>query len=89
MKSAITATYISPEVLQGWSEGQGHVMPKQVMIVEDNELNMKLFRDLIEASGYEHDPDPQRHGGARSRAQASPRSDPDGHPAAGGFRAWR
>jgi two-component system cell cycle response regulator DivK len=28
------------------------VMPKQVMIVEDNELNMKLFRDLIEASGY-------------------------------------
>src|SRR5690606_24863266 len=48
----ITATYISPEVLQGWSEGQGHVMPKQVMIVEDNELNMKLFRDLIEASGY-------------------------------------
>jgi chemotaxis response regulator CheB len=23
------------------------------MIVEDNELNMKLFRDLIEASGYE------------------------------------
>jgi two-component system cell cycle response regulator DivK len=46
------ATYISPEVLQGWSEGQGHVMPKQVMIVEDNELNMKLFRDLIEASGY-------------------------------------
>ena len=27
-------------------------MPKTVMIVEDNELNMKLFRDLIEASGY-------------------------------------
>ena len=28
-------------------------MPKKVMIVEDNELNMKLFRDLIEASGDE------------------------------------
>ena len=28
-------------------------MPKKVMIVEDNELNMKLFRDLVEASGYE------------------------------------
>ena len=28
-------------------------MPKKVMIVEDNELNMKLFRDLIEANGYE------------------------------------
>lgn len=27
-------------------------MTKKVMIVEDNELNMKLFRDLIEASGY-------------------------------------
>ena len=26
-------------------------MPKKVMIVEDNELNMKLFRDLIEATG--------------------------------------
>ena len=31
----------------------GMSMPKKVMIVEDNELNMKLFRDLIEASGYE------------------------------------
>ena len=28
-------------------------MAKTVMIVEDNELNMKLFRDIIEASGYE------------------------------------
>ncbi|HEY9055640.1 MAG TPA: response regulator [Aurantimonas sp.] len=27
-------------------------MAKTVMIVEDNELNMKLFRDLIEAHGY-------------------------------------
>ncbi len=27
-------------------------MTKTVMIVEDNELNMKLFRDLIEANGY-------------------------------------
>jgi len=28
-------------------------MAKKVLIVEDNELNMKLFRDLVEASGYE------------------------------------
>jgi two-component system, cell cycle response regulator DivK len=28
-------------------------MAKRVLIVEDNELNMKLFRDLIEGSGYE------------------------------------
>ena len=28
-------------------------MGKKILIVEDNELNMKLFRDIIEASGYE------------------------------------
>lgn len=28
-------------------------MPKTVLIVEDNELNMKLFHDLLEAHGYE------------------------------------
>src|SRR6202158_5992163 len=34
----------------GRSEGRG--MSKTVMIVEDNELNMKLFHDLLEAHGY-------------------------------------
>lgn len=33
-----------------WS-GEG-VMAKTVLIVEDNELNMKLFHDLLEAHGY-------------------------------------
>lgn len=28
-------------------------MSKTVMIVEDNELNMKLFNDLLEAFGYQ------------------------------------
>ncbi len=28
------------------------LMTKTVMIVEDNELNMKLFHDLLEAHGY-------------------------------------
>jgi len=28
-------------------------MPKTVLIVEDNELNMKLFNDLLEAHGYQ------------------------------------
>tara|TARA_R110002020_G_scaffold77411_1_gene195416 strand:- start:70 stop:441 length:372 start_codon:yes stop_codon:yes gene_type:complete len=28
-------------------------MAKKVMIVEDNELNMKLFRDLLVAHGYD------------------------------------
>jgi two-component system, cell cycle response regulator DivK len=29
-----------------------HEMTKTVLIVEDNELNMKLFHDLLEAHGY-------------------------------------
>src|SRR5476649_2751433 len=28
------------------------VMPKTVLIVEDNELNMKLFHDLLQANGF-------------------------------------
>lgn len=28
-------------------------MSKKVMIVEDNDLNLKLFRDLLDAHGYE------------------------------------
>ncbi|MCC7260569.1 MAG: response regulator [Alphaproteobacteria bacterium] len=28
-------------------------MVKRILIVEDNELNLKLFRDLLEAHGYE------------------------------------
>ncbi len=33
----------------GWSDR----MSKSVLIVEDNELNMKLFNDLLEAKGYQ------------------------------------
>lgn len=29
------------------------LMPKKVLIVEDNELNMKLFADLLDAHGFE------------------------------------
>jgi two-component system cell cycle response regulator DivK len=29
------------------------LVPKTVMIVEDNELNMKLFHDLLQANGFE------------------------------------
>jgi len=35
----------------GGSNERG-VMTKTVLIVEDNELNMKLFNDLLEAHGY-------------------------------------
>ena len=33
-----------------WGETE---MSKRVLIVEDNELNMKLFHDLLDAHGYE------------------------------------
>ncbi len=32
--------------------GVRQIMTKTVLIVEDNELNMKLFHDLLEAHGY-------------------------------------
>jgi two-component system cell cycle response regulator DivK len=32
--------------------GIDHSMKKTVLVVEDNELNMKLFNDLLEAHGY-------------------------------------
>ena len=32
---------------------KGNPMSKTVLIVEDNELNMKLFRDLLEAHGFD------------------------------------
>jgi two-component system cell cycle response regulator DivK len=31
----------------------GRHMAKKILIVEDNELNMKLFNDLLQAHGYE------------------------------------
>jgi len=31
---------------------KGILMSKTILIVEDNELNMKLFHDLLEAQGY-------------------------------------
>jgi two-component system cell cycle response regulator DivK len=34
------------------ADGKGLGVAKTVLIVEDNELNMKLFHDLLEAHGY-------------------------------------
>ena len=31
-------------------------MPKKILVVEDNELNLKLFCDLLRAHGYEAEP---------------------------------
>ena len=39
-------------------------MPKTVMNVEDNELNMKLFHDLLESRGYATIENAQWHGSA-------------------------
>src|SRR5262249_6715839 len=36
----------------GGRDREGARMGKTVLIVEDNELNMKLFHDLLEAHGY-------------------------------------
>lgn len=40
------------ELIDG-DQGPAHPCPKKVLIVEDNDLNMKLFNDLLEAHGYD------------------------------------
>ena len=39
----------SARACEAVADGGEKQMPKTVMIVEDNELNMKLFHDLLEA----------------------------------------
>ena len=45
-----------PMTASGASEGPSSppvtATPKTILVVEDNELNMKLFHDLLEAHGY-------------------------------------
>jgi len=43
----------APRMQMAESEGRGEAMTKRVLIVEDNDLNMKLFHDLLEAHGYD------------------------------------
>jgi two-component system, cell cycle response regulator DivK len=40
---------------EAWRQGTDRsvMMSKKVLIVEDNELNMKLFHDLLDSQGYE------------------------------------
>ena len=49
------------------------IMAKTVMIVEDNELNMKLFNDLLRANGYSTLP--MRNGYEALDALKEPRPD--------------
>lgn len=48
---------MTPTAVNNAKGGSGarnrQTMTKTVLIVEDNELNMKLFHDLLEAHGYE------------------------------------
>ncbi|HWD57347.1 MAG TPA: response regulator [Stellaceae bacterium] len=34
-------------------EESSHATPKRILVVEDNELNMKLLNDVLEAHGYD------------------------------------
>ena len=45
----LTATQVA-DVMK--TPGAVPAKPKTVLVVEDNELNMKLFNDLLEAHGY-------------------------------------
>jgi two-component system cell cycle response regulator DivK len=47
-------TQIAADALRARAAAQcrANAMQKSILIVEDNELNMKLFSDLLEAHGY-------------------------------------
>jgi two-component system, cell cycle response regulator DivK len=45
-------TYLEVQVADTAAKSGAGAMAKTVLIVEDNELNMKLFHDLLDAHGY-------------------------------------
>ncbi|MDQ0451077.1 two-component system cell cycle response regulator DivK [Brevundimonas nasdae] len=47
------STIASNEAFRVWGSAGQVMMSKKVLIVEDNELNMKLFHDLLDSQGYE------------------------------------
>jgi len=50
----IGAMTLNSDIMGGFSPtDQERSISKKVMIVEDNELNMKLFNDLLHSQGYE------------------------------------
>jgi two-component system cell cycle response regulator DivK len=42
---------MAPELMNS-GDGESPTVQKKILIVEDNDLNMKLFNDLLEAHGY-------------------------------------
>ncbi len=51
--SPLLPQYDSQLTLATHPESKEKTMSKRVLIVEDNDLNMKLFHDLLEAHGYD------------------------------------
>jgi two-component system cell cycle response regulator DivK len=51
-RSAELAPPAAAAAVEGLPEHKDPPMSKRVLIVEDNDLNMKLFHDLLEAHGY-------------------------------------
>ena len=63
-----------------------HVMSKRILVVEDQEDNRHILRDLLTSAGLRDDRGRERRGGAGGDGQAAAGPDPDGHPAAGDGR---
>ena len=57
-------------------------MTKRILVVEDQEDNRRILRDLLTSAGYERDRGGDRRGGRAPGGQRTARPDPDGHPAA-------
>ena len=67
----------------------GARMSKRILVVEDQEDNRQILRDLLANAGYRHDRGRRRRGGARGRGSRAAGSDPHGHPAARSSTATR
>ena len=65
---------------QGRAAGEA-IMSKRILVVEDQEDNMQILRDLLVSADYEIDRGRERRGGAGRGGEAAAGPDPDGHPA--------
>ena len=61
-------------------------MTKRILVIEDQEDNRRILRDLLASAGYELIEAENGEEALRPPSPASPGSDPDGHPAAGDGR---
>src|SRR5262249_53623483 len=48
----VVAASVRPRPQEETTPTPQPALPKTILVVEDNELNMKLFHDLLEAHGY-------------------------------------